>query len=1178
MQNIKKLLLKSLLVILCLVIVFVVLYGIIIYAGWPFWTIGWFLLGIVGVVLSIYLVVSYIKNRREKNFVKEIIDQDNDSIDDLATDEFAHAKEIQSRWDEAIKTLRKSSLKKHGNPLYSLPWYMIIGESGNGKTTAIDSANLSCAFTDKVARTTGVTGTRNCDWWFSDQAILIDTAGRYAIPIDAEKDKKEWHSFLLLLAKYRKKEPLNGLIITISAEKLILEKEAEINQYGKDIRKRIDELMQLLGVVFPVYVMVTKCDLVEGMSAFTNEIQIEHLKQPMGVLNRNNTTDPTEFCSTTFSIVNNRLRALRLDFLHKTKSLNAASGILSFPEEFNKLNTGCLAFFKGVFQENPYQETPTMRGLFFSSGQQNGIEYSQFLDKMGFEKSRHNDISSQQGYFLNNFFSKVLPADRYFFSSVTRRKIRKNRFMMAGLISWICILLSLSGFLSYAFQKNYSALSGISQAIQGVSLQDTVVSNEEDVLEKIHSFNKLHKAIVKMEQSNDAWFIPSRFGLNESREVEQNFKNKFSYLFNSNFMSYLDNKIKHDITQFDSLKSYKEKSIYTDHLVKRIELLTLYLDGQDLGSQDISLPNYDENILGSSDRVFEETNQNIQQLYLSSIVWLEDKNVAAKQRKESQAMLRHILSSDQSNLDWLLYWVKSSGVEEIKLKDFWQGSLPLEKDLVLHGAYTKIGYEKIIDFIARINESLDNSGELIKAEVKFKEQYENQYFDAWKSFLTRFPEGHKTLKDRREWIEVGKQMITAENPYFNITKVAFDNLSPLSTRQSAPYWVKQIEKLNEIMTESVVIHKQAKKEGKAAQPRLLSKVSRKINSTDKKIRRELGVSTSAKNRPEQENLSVEEEETLIKNFADYLVILGGLSEINNSQKFALLLAQEIFEQDPTMNTTGFYTANTIAKDFQFKLNLEDDKISHLVTGPLDYIRMFTVKEAAPELDRLWNSEVLMEIDGVMDNREASKMLLGKGGAAINFVKGVAKPFINRNTRKGYYATVADGTSIPFKKEFFTFLSRGLKLAQSKQDSFSVTFKTKQTDVNKEAIIQPHATKMELECTDGTQTLLNRQFDTTKTFKWSLSSCQAVTYTISFNNLTLVKHYAAPNGARTFLREVSDGLKTYTQKDFPNEKKTLEAMKIKHIKVRYKVSGYQGVLRNGSSRAIVPPENIIKGWE
>ena len=144
-----------------------------------------------------------------------------------------------------------------------MPWYLVVGESGSGKTTSLSSAKLASPFAD-TARTSGISGTRNCDWWFLENAIVVDTAGRYTIPVNGEPDKEEWQKLLSLLVKYRRREPLNGLIVTVAADKLVGAGREALEEEGRTIRRRIDEMMRVLGVKSPSYVLVTKCDLIPG--------------------------------------------------------------------------------------------------------------------------------------------------------------------------------------------------------------------------------------------------------------------------------------------------------------------------------------------------------------------------------------------------------------------------------------------------------------------------------------------------------------------------------------------------------------------------------------------------------------------------------------------------------------------------------------------------------------------------------------------------------------------------------------------------------------------------------------------------------------------------------------------------------------------------------------------------
>ena len=121
-----------------------------------------------------------------------------------------------------------SALKEQrrcGHSLYELPWYVIIGAPGSGKTTALLNSGLKFPLEQRVGKGAlrGVGGTRNCDWWFTDEAIFLDTAGRYTTQdSDAASDSAGWSEFLALLRKYRARRPINGVILTISAHDLIV--------------------------------------------------------------------------------------------------------------------------------------------------------------------------------------------------------------------------------------------------------------------------------------------------------------------------------------------------------------------------------------------------------------------------------------------------------------------------------------------------------------------------------------------------------------------------------------------------------------------------------------------------------------------------------------------------------------------------------------------------------------------------------------------------------------------------------------------------------------------------------------------------------------------------------------------------------------------------------------------
>lgn len=100
--------------------------------------------------------------------------------------------------------------------LYQLPWYIIVGAPGAGKTTALINSGLEFPLGESIGRTAlrGVGGTRHCDWWFTQEAVLLDTAGRYTLQESQRaRDASEWQTFINLLKRYRTRQPINGVIM-----------------------------------------------------------------------------------------------------------------------------------------------------------------------------------------------------------------------------------------------------------------------------------------------------------------------------------------------------------------------------------------------------------------------------------------------------------------------------------------------------------------------------------------------------------------------------------------------------------------------------------------------------------------------------------------------------------------------------------------------------------------------------------------------------------------------------------------------------------------------------------------------------------------------------------------------------------------------------------------------------
>jgi type VI secretion system protein ImpL len=241
------------------------------------------LLVVTWIVWRIFRIVQ--ARRHAANVMKSLAAETAPDPSSVATAE--ELATLRQRMDDALKLLEKARLGgDERRNLYELPWYVIIGPPGSGKTTALINSGLHFPLAAQMGSGAirGVGGTRNCDWWFTDQAVLLDTAGRYTTQDShAQVDKAAWLGFLDLLKTQRSRRPVDGAFIAISLSDLLLGSEAERVAHAAAIRARIQELYSQLGVRFPIYVMLTKLDLVPGFMEFFDALSKEERAQVWGM-------------------------------------------------------------------------------------------------------------------------------------------------------------------------------------------------------------------------------------------------------------------------------------------------------------------------------------------------------------------------------------------------------------------------------------------------------------------------------------------------------------------------------------------------------------------------------------------------------------------------------------------------------------------------------------------------------------------------------------------------------------------------------------------------------------------------------------------------------------------------------------------------------------------------------
>ncbi|MDK3074803.1 type VI secretion system membrane subunit TssM [Sedimentitalea sp. JM2-8] len=360
-------------------------------------------------------LIFWLRRRKARNMGEEIAETVDTGPEDVSSEELG---ELRGKFKSAIAELRKS--KNGRRHLSELPWYVMIGPPGAGKTTAIVNSGLQFPLADKTGKAAvgGVGGTRNCDWWFTNQAVLIDTAGRYTTQeSDATADNAAWLGFLGLLKKYRKRQPINGAMIAISLSDLSLQDEITQKSHAQAVRRRLNELRDKLGVRFPVYVLFTKADLIAGFSEFHDNLGKEEREQVWGFtlpLDQGRAEEsPMAGFDDEFALLLGQINAQSLERMQAETDHQRRALIAGFPGQVASMRGVARDFLNEVFQDNRYELRHMLRGVYFTSGTQEGTPIDRLMLNMAqtFGIGRQA-IGSGQGtgrsFFLTRLFEQVV--------------------------------------------------------------------------------------------------------------------------------------------------------------------------------------------------------------------------------------------------------------------------------------------------------------------------------------------------------------------------------------------------------------------------------------------------------------------------------------------------------------------------------------------------------------------------------------------------------------------------------------------------------------------------------------------------------------------------------------------------------------------------------------------------
>ncbi len=439
--------------------------------------------------------------------------------------------QLQGRFQEAVDTLRKN--RHSGTNLYALPWYVVIGPPGSGKSTLLQNSGLNFPLSNRFGKEAirGVGGTRNCDWWFTDEAVFLDTAGRYTTQdSDRGADASAWAEFLDLLRKYRKRRPINGVIIAMSLSDLLTLDANERQQHILAVRQRLDELARHLRIAVPAYLVFTKCDLVAGFTEFFDDLNPELRSQVWGMsfpVAKTMDGSAAKQFTDEFNLLLDRLNTRMLDRLHGERDHTRRAAILSFPQQLGALREITAQFVQGVFTGHQYEAPLLLRGAYFTSGTQEGTPIDRMMSAVartfGLDASRlHVPGAQSRTFFVERLLRDVLFKESGFAGTDPKLERQKILIQAASYVGVLALTLLLVFGLASSYRRNGIYLGEVQAALKKYPVQSdlSLAPNQQAyfalALERLEA---LSAALDVAEAHKDHVPLSMRFGLYQGNAV-----------------------------------------------------------------------------------------------------------------------------------------------------------------------------------------------------------------------------------------------------------------------------------------------------------------------------------------------------------------------------------------------------------------------------------------------------------------------------------------------------------------------------------------------------------------------------------------------------------------------------------------------------------------------------------
>jgi len=401
-----------------------------------------------------------------------------------------------------------------------------MGQIGSGKTSLIGKSGLDFKLRDPSATDVPPGSTRDCNWMFANEAVVMDTTGRYVTQPDKSVDKAEWLALLDRLKKHRKAKPVDGVVIAVDISKIIPAREDEIEREAQNIRDRIDDIVEQLGVNLPVYLVFTKCDMVQGFTEYFSTLDKEARNQIIGCsFSANQLSSIASSFKEEWGILCDSLKSHIDMAMTPDTDKRLRKGIYLFPRQLRLASDKLNQFISVLSSPSTYLERPALQGFYLTSSLQEATPVDLLLGNI--EKDYNIQVSptvaepsETRSMFVRDMLLKaVFPSHGYVTPTARAQKKSLIKWLVPLAIEFIVLGLIMMG-IGFSYRNNKSLIEDSNTVAQQIKDANNIspddvnsLQNQIDELRSFHIFPWRGQRLKVAKELEKKFFVKVPFSI-----------------------------------------------------------------------------------------------------------------------------------------------------------------------------------------------------------------------------------------------------------------------------------------------------------------------------------------------------------------------------------------------------------------------------------------------------------------------------------------------------------------------------------------------------------------------------------------------------------------------------------------------------------------------------------------